>query len=91
MCWYTWLMAQLTLYIDDETARKVNEAAAKEGLSRSAWVKTAIARRLQEELDNGRRKRWLATKGAWKDDRTPEEILEDIRSGPPQRERASFD
>lgn len=84
-------MAQLTLYIDDETARKVNEAAAKEGLSRSAWVKTAIARHLQEELDNSRRKRWLATKGAWKDDRTPEEILEDIRSGPPQRERASFD
>ncbi|MCH9652050.1 MAG: ribbon-helix-helix domain-containing protein [Deltaproteobacteria bacterium] len=36
-------MPQLALYLDETTARRVDEASRQEGSSRSAWVRRAIA------------------------------------------------
>ena len=46
MCKYMW-MAQLTLYIDDETRSKIEAAAKTAGSSVSAWV----AQRLRESVE----------------------------------------
>lgn len=43
-------MAQLTIYLDEETARKARLAARREGVSLSRWART----RLGEAADEGR-------------------------------------
>lgn len=40
-------MAQLTLYLDQETVGKMRQAAASEGLSQSQWVAQLIKARLE--------------------------------------------
>lgn len=42
-------MAQLTLYLDQETVGKMRQAAASEGLSQSQWVAQLIKARLETE------------------------------------------
>ena len=42
-------MAQLTLYLDQETVSKMRQAAASEGLSQSQWVARLIKARLETE------------------------------------------
>ena len=42
-------MAQLTLYLDQETVGKMRQAAASEGLSQSQWVARLIRERLDSE------------------------------------------
>lgn len=83
---YTCHMAQLAIYLDDQTAKRLEAAARKAGKSRSAWVRELVSERLESRFPE----EWYATFGSWQDDRTPEEILQEIRSGPEQRERASF-
>lgn len=39
-------MAQLTLYVDEETRRKIEEAARQANLSVSRWVVTTLVRSL---------------------------------------------
>lgn len=82
-------MAQVTIYIDDETAREIDEAATSRGLSRSAWFAEAA----KHELRGTRRlpKEWFDSLGGWVDDRTTEEILADIDAYGPDRELPSFD
>lgn len=80
-------MAQLAIYLDDETARLLDEAARKEGVSRSALARKAIRTHLHRRLPES----FFAVLGTWEDDREPEEILRDIRSGPGQREREPLD
>ncbi len=70
-------MAQLALYVDDETLRKLDERVRVEGGSRSAWVREAILARLTNRLPES----FFDTIGAWEDERSPDEILADIRSG----------
>ena len=79
-------MARLAIYLDDEIAKRLNAAAQKAGKSRSAWVRELVSERLESRFPE----EWFATFGSWEDDRTPGEILEEIRRGPGQRERASF-
>ena len=79
-------MPQLAIYLDDDTARLLDEAASEAGLSRSAWVREAIRFRLQEHTMAS----LLNLYGAWEDDREPADILDDIRGGPPQRPGATF-
>jgi len=43
-------MAQLTIYLDEETARKARVAAQRAGVSLSRWART----RLGEAVDEGR-------------------------------------
>lgn len=76
-------MAQLAIYIDDKTARAINKMARRAGLSRSEWVSNVI----KKELRGGLREEFFKILGSWEDDRSPEEILEDIRAGAIQRER----
>jgi len=54
-------MAQLTLYLDRETAGKMRQAAESEGLSQSQWVARLIKARLESEWPQAVRE--LA--GAW--------------------------
>lgn len=44
-------MPQLALYLDETTARRLDEAARREGSSRSAWVRRAIASFLASNED----------------------------------------
>ena len=76
-------MAQLAIYLDKETAQLLDKAAREEGVSRSALVRQAILTHLHRRLPES----FFRTLGAWDDSRSPEEIIEDIRSGPQQRDR----
>lgn len=42
-------MAQLTLYLDQETVGKMRQAAKSEGLSQSQWVARLIRAQLESE------------------------------------------
>jgi hypothetical protein len=68
-------MPEIAIELDDETAKKVNEASGKEGISPSAWVKRAIQIRLENKLPDS----FFAVLGTWEDDRSTEEIFRDIR------------
>jgi len=78
-------MAQLSLYINDEISRRLDEVAAAEGISRSALARRA----LEKELGARRRfpESFFAVMGPWEDDRSANEILRDIRANTWQRER----
>jgi predicted transcriptional regulator len=86
-------MAQLTIYIDDETARRLDERARREGKSRSAWASTAIRRELEAvgTEDDRQERILLETFGAWKDERSAEEIIEDIEASFQERERPELE
>lgn len=79
-------MPQLAIYLDDETAKQLSEASDREGISRSAWVKRAVHAHLKNRLPDS----FFEVLGTWEDDREPEEILRDIRSDMPQKERESL-
>jgi predicted transcriptional regulator len=79
-------MPQLAIYLDDETARQLEEASEREGLSRSAWVKRAVQAHLNNRLPDS----FFEVLGTWEDDREPAEILRDIRSEVPQKERTAL-
>jgi hypothetical protein len=63
-------MAQVTLYLDDETETKLRAAAEAAGLSQSRWVSELIRERTSDE--------WPAAvaglAGAWADLPSPEEL-----------------
>ena len=46
-------MAQLTVYIDDETRKKIEVAAARAKTSVSAWVKQRLSRALETDWPEG--------------------------------------
>lgn len=80
-------MPQLAIYLDDETARRLDQEAEREGVSRSAWVRQAVASRLDSRLPES----FFAVLGTWEDDREPEEILRDIRAAAPERPRPAIE
>ncbi len=80
-------MSQLALYLDEETARLLDEAAKKDGLSRSAWAREAIQAALKNRLPES----FFNVLGKWEDSRSSEEILEDIRKEPEDPDRVAFD
>ncbi len=67
-------MAQLTLYLDDEIAEKMKQAAGAVGVSQSRWVAELIRERVTEEWPQAVRE--LA--GAWLE--LP--LAEELRSWP---------
>ena len=77
------VMAQLALYLDNETARRIDEVARKNNMSRSAWVRSVILKQLDDKLPES----FFEVLGSWEDDRNPKEILADIRKGAVQLER----
>ena len=46
-------MAQLTVYIDDETRKKIETAAKRAGTSVSLWVKRRLSNALETEWPDG--------------------------------------
>lgn len=56
-------MARVTIYLDEETERRMKRAADEAGLSRSRWVAGAIREKTATEWPQSVRR--LA--GAWKD------------------------
>lgn len=79
-------MPQLAIYLDEETAKLLTEASEREGISRSAWVRQAVEARLRSRLPES----FFEVLGTWEDDRQPEEILRDLRSEAPQKEREAL-
>jgi hypothetical protein len=63
-------MPQVTLYIDEETDRKMRRAARAAGVSRSRWVARAIRKNLASEWPDS----FLALAGAWPDFPSAKEI-----------------
>jgi predicted DNA-binding protein len=74
---------QLAIYLDEETAHQLDEAAERAGESRSAWVRAAILARLHEHFPES----FFAVLGTWEDSRAPEQILRELRAGADQPER----
>lgn len=56
-------MAQVTLHLDDETAKALSDAASRSGMSRSRWVSRLIRRHAQDK----RPQEGLALAGAFPD------------------------
>lgn len=79
-------MPQLAIYLDEETTKQLTEASEREGISRSAWVKRAVQSRLKNRLPDS----FFKVLGTWEDDREPEQILRDLRTEGPQRERETL-
>ena len=80
-------MTQLAVYLDEETAAQLDEAARRANISRSAWVREAIRTHLRDRLPDS----FFAVLGTWEDEREPDEILRDIRAAGRQAERATLD
>lgn len=66
-------MAQVTIYLDDETESKVKKAAESAGMSVSRWIATV----LRDRSDNSWPPEVLALIGAWPDFPS----LEELRAG----------
>ena len=73
-------MAQVTLYLDEETAANLDRAAREEGISRSRWVAGIVQQRLRD--------RWPASverlAGAWSDIPTAEELRSSLPEDTPR-------
>lgn len=80
---YSWVMPQLAIYLDEQTARLLDRAARREKISRSAWVRNAVRSQVADRLPEA----FFAVLGSWEDGRSSQEILRGIRSGARQRRR----
>jgi hypothetical protein len=63
-------MAQITIYLDDDTCALVKAAVKEAGVSQSQWVAEAVRRRVRGEWPAS----VVALAGAWPDFPTAEEI-----------------
>lgn len=69
-------MAQVTLYMDDDTMARMRSAAQDAGLSMSAWLAQLVKERTRAEWP----REVAAMAGAWRD--LPN--AEDLREGQPE-------
>ncbi|MGD8990552.1 MAG: hypothetical protein PVI00_03770 [Desulfobacterales bacterium] len=79
-------MAQLAIYLKDRLAQRLEKAVKASGQSKSRWVAQAIERSLQDQWPDG----FFDLAGSWQDDRSPDEIIKEIRQGmqkPEDREK----
>ena len=85
-------MPQVAVYLDKNTADDLARHARKAGISQSAFVRDAITEKLKAEPNAaGFPQWWFDLSGSWEDDRSPEEIMRDIREGSEQPDRAFFE
>ncbi len=77
-------MSQIAIYVPEEIQEKMDRLAGEEGKSRSQWVKDAILDKLATRHLTDQ---WFGVWGAWEDSRSTGEILRDIDSGAPEKER----
>jgi hypothetical protein len=74
-------MAQLALYVEDDLMKRLDRAAKQSGLSRSGYVARLLAEQLGERLPET----FFEVLGTWDDDRSPAQIVRDIRRAPKDR------
>jgi hypothetical protein len=67
-------MGQVTIYLDNETEKKLNLAVKKAGISKSKW----IAEKIQEKISTTWPESIREIAGAWDDLPTAEEIRADM-------------
>ena len=67
-------MGQVTIYLDDETERRMRGAARSSGLSQSKWIARLIQNRTRETWPEA----VVRLAGAWKDMPLAEEIREGL-------------
>jgi len=46
-------MAQMSIYLEEETLKKIRRAADREGISVSEWVRSRLSRSLEERWPDG--------------------------------------
>lgn len=73
-------MAQVTIYLDEQTEERMDRSAKEAGLSRSRWVANLIRERTATEWPESFRR--LA--GTWKDFPEVEEIREGLGEDVPR-------
>lgn len=80
-------MPQIAIYLDKETAERLDEEAARKGKSRSALAGELIRRSLPRTFPQS----FWDSLGSWADEPPPEELLREIRAyseQPPRPELA---
>jgi len=70
-------MPQVAIYIDETLSKKLDEVSKASGKSKSKWVADVITKRLENEWPQG----FFELAGSWEDDKTPEQIMVEIRKG----------
>ena len=82
-------MPQISLYIDEETLKKVEKAAKKEHISISKWVGNNIKRSFESKINTveNNTAEWLKLAGSWEDERSADEIIADIKNSRTENKR----
>lgn len=75
-------MSQLTIYLDEDTERRLKTAAQSAGMSVSRWVATVI----REKTETTWPQAVLDLAGAWPDFPTTEELRQDQPADHPREE-----
>lgn len=73
-------MSQLTIYLDEETEKKVEKAAAAAGVSRSKWIRDLIKKNTLEEWPEN----IAMLAGAWPDFPEAEELRSHLSADNPR-------
>ena len=68
-------MPQVAIYIDEKLSKKLDEVSKASGKSKSKWVADVISERLENEWPQG----FFDLAGSWEDDRSAEQIMEEMR------------
>ncbi len=80
-------MTRLTIELDDDLALRIERSARSKGVSPSQVVGETLRDRFSSSLPES----FFAVLGSWEDERTPAEILADIRTAGPERDRPALD
>lgn len=75
-------MAQLTIYLDEETERRLKSAAQSAGMSLSRWVASVI----REKTETAWPQSVLDLAGAWPDFPTAEELRQSQPTDSPRED-----
>ncbi len=67
-------MSQVTIYLDDNTERKMNQVIEKSGVSKSRWIADLIREKTNEVWPENIK----MLSGAWKDFPSVEEIRKEL-------------
>ncbi|OGH60496.1 MAG: hypothetical protein A3G34_16355 [Candidatus Lindowbacteria bacterium RIFCSPLOWO2_12_FULL_62_27] len=69
---------QVSIYLDESLIRRVDRRARREKRSRSEVVSELLSEALRQGPRSDRAGRLKALAGSWMDERSPEEIVEDV-------------
>jgi hypothetical protein len=70
-------MTQLAIYIEDKLSEKLEKVVKASGKSKSKWIADVI----KKELDDQWPENFFNLAGSWKDNKDPDEIIQEIRGG----------